>query len=142
MGNWIKSEENYEASLNLLERLHRNIPDSAYIQRGLADMYNRMGDLYLEINVPIKALDSYHASLKMIEKLHNINLNSADFARDLYISLHRLVNFHYKQENKAEFIKYSTQCIDVLNDMKVRRMYMDDASIDVLNWLKMEINKN
>jgi hypothetical protein len=95
-----------------------------------------LGDLYLKLGDPPKALDKYQASLTIREELRRRAPDSADYARDLVGSYYKIMKFQNEHGNQKEQNYYANLCKDALLYMKNLGMYMDEPLVNVLNQLQ------
>ncbi|MEI7727129.1 MAG: DUF4062 domain-containing protein, partial [Bacteroidota bacterium] len=79
-----------------MEELRHRAPDSADYARDLSVSFEKLGDLYLKLGDPPKALDKYQASLAIAEELRHRAPDSADYARDLSVSFEKLGDLYLK----------------------------------------------
>ncbi|MGB8355082.1 MAG: tetratricopeptide repeat protein [Chthoniobacteraceae bacterium] len=91
-----KALDHYEQSLKIHERLLKANPDSAQAARDVSVGLHRLGDFLAnrgQTGDAKKALDHYERSLKIHERLLKANPESAQAARDVAVSIHRMGNF-------------------------------------------------
>ncbi|MBK9681542.1 MAG: tetratricopeptide repeat protein [Saprospiraceae bacterium] len=60
------------------------------LRPGFVVSYDRIGDIYQALGDTKSALTSYESSLKIREELRKRNPDSADYARDLYVSFNNV----------------------------------------------------
>ena len=101
--NHLKSDTTVNTRIKLIlavsgqiEELRRRAPDSEDYACDLLGSFQRLGDLYLKLGDPPKALDRYQTSLNILEELRRRAPDSAEYAYDLSSLYNRLGNLYIK----------------------------------------------
>jgi hypothetical protein len=92
-GDLERALDGYRRGLAIHERLFQANPESAEAARDISVSLNRIGDLLRRRAGPgdlERALDGYRRGLAIHERLFQANPESAEAARDLYISYERM----------------------------------------------------
>jgi tetratricopeptide (TPR) repeat protein len=95
----------YQRSLELAEKLLAANPDSAQAARNVSVSLNRLGDFLAtrgQEGDAATALGHYQRSLELAEKLLAANLDSAQAARDVCVSLNKLGDFLAKRGGSGD----------------------------------------
>ncbi len=82
--------------------------------------YNRLGDLYLQLGDPPKALDKYQASLNIREELRRRAPDSADYARDLSISYDKLGDLYLQLGDPPKALDKYQASLNISEELRRR----------------------
>ncbi|TSA27605.1 MAG: DUF4062 domain-containing protein [Bacteroidetes bacterium] len=115
-----------------MDELRRRAPDSADYARDLSISYDRLGDLYLQLGDPPKALDKYKASLNIREELRRRAPDSADYARDLSISYNRLGDLYLQLGDPPKALDKYQASLNIREELRRRAPDSADYARDLL----------
>lgn len=101
----------------------------------LAGSYERLGDLYLELGQPPRALEYQQKALEICEELRRRAPDSAQYARDLAVSYQRMALCQRALGRNEQAGAYLRRCWEVLRAMRAAAMYMDPPLLALLKVL-------
>jgi hypothetical protein len=97
-----------------------------------------LGDLYLKLGDPPKALDKYQASLTIAEELRRRAHDSADYARDLWVSYWRMADINEKTGGK-DAAYWWRKSYETLNNMKLAGIFVSKEDEKYLEYLRGKV---
>jgi len=95
-GDLAGAKARYETALAIRERLVRDFPAAAEVQRDLSISYERLGDVFEATGALPRAVELYERSLRIADALARANPSHAGLANDAAITRQRLAALKVK----------------------------------------------
>jgi len=114
-----------------MEEICRRAPDSADYERDLTISYDRLGDLYVQLGDPPKALDKYQASLTIREELCRRAPDSTEYARDLSVVYNKLGKMYLRLGDIPKALDKYQASLTIAEELRRRAPDSADCARDL-----------
>lgn len=142
-GNIVAALDHYNREREILEELLKASPDSAQAARDVSVSLEKLGDLLVLRGQPgdaDTALKHYTRYLEIGEKLLQANPDSAQVARDMWVSCWKLAQFA-EATGKGDAKALWQRAYDIVNGMAQKGMFLSTDDRERLEMLREKVKQ-
>ncbi len=142
-GDKAKAYDAFTRSLTLAESYAAANPDSAQAARDVSVSLNKLGDFLAQRGQPgdaDTALQHYQRSLDLREKLLAANPDSAQAARDVWVSCAKL-GLHAERTGQGDAQAWWRRAYEILKGMKQKGMFLSPSDLEYLETLRAKVGE-
>lgn len=107
----------HQRAREIAEQLAAEDPEDPQSQRSLVVMYNKLGNMNVQLSRLNTAMDWYQQSQAIIIKLVDRHPENVEFLRDLAISHQKLGDIHRETQNVNETLSARQECVRIFSSL-------------------------